>query len=115
LASCWLSFLFRTQWAQRQANNARDGNDDHGSLVQLLQDNCPILSSDQAGLRSTRKWQRQDCDRFCQIVLREKFSSYCLCCCPFHRDELVSVAAVLKVVSTDDYYHVFILSGERHG
>jgi len=88
LASCWLSFLFRTQWAQRQVTDAHDDNDDHSRVIQLLRDNCPILSSDQDGLtRRTRPWQQQDCDSLCHIVLRDKSSSYCLCYCPFHREK----------------------------
>ena|ERR1700744_3234122 len=83
LASCWLSFLSRTEWAQRQRNSACD---DHSSMVQLLRENCPILSSDQDSPTQTRKWQREDCDRFCQTVLRDKSSSYCLCPCYLHRD-----------------------------
>jgi len=56
LASCWLSFLSRTDWAQRQRNSACD---DHSSMVRLLRENCPILSSDQDSPTQTRKWQRE--------------------------------------------------------
>jgi len=100
----WLYVGCRSCWAQRQRNSAYDDSD-HSSIVRLLRDNCPILSSDQDRPRQTRKWQREDCDRFCQTVLRDKSSSYCLCPCYFHPRHIGSPSYWVQTIF---YFHFFI-------
>src|SRR5712664_2142065 len=62
LASCWLSFLSRTEWAQRRSNSPHDDSDDDTSMVRLLRKHCPILSFHEDSFserRQAQKWQRK--------------------------------------------------------
>ena len=75
LAFCWLSFI------------QKDPKDSE-NMLSLAQRSCPIFSlswpSKEPKQMST--WQRDDCANFCESVLEEG-TCYCLCCCPYHREE----------------------------
>jgi hypothetical protein len=79
LAFCWLSFL--------QKDLVKPVKDNE-SMLSLVQNSCPIFSSSWSSEEPTQKstWRRDDCADFCQSVLEEG-TCYCLCCCPYHREE----------------------------
>jgi hypothetical protein len=79
LAFCWLSFL--------QKDLVKPVKDNE-SMLSLVQNSCPIFSSSWSSEEPTQKstWRRDDYADFCQSVLEEG-TCYCLCCCPYHREE----------------------------
>jgi hypothetical protein len=85
-ARCWVAFLKGKlarpdQWQQS----------DLAGTITLVQDSCPILSSDhryslRESNQTAKHWGRNDCDKICQPVFKEK-RCWCLCCCPKHRED----------------------------